>query len=352
MRPVSAVPTPDPSPEEPHGWSFQALCETFAALVPGWLRRCGVRGHELEDAVQESLIAMWQRADEIPSDRGEARRALLRPVARIALRARRHAQRADARFVQADEAEILDPCDVEVWVEARALVLDALDVLDEGTRALLVAHDLEGCSNAELAKRFGDKEQNIKQRVIRGRQRLQREIESLLKGKSRKTKRNRSRAVMVPLGLAGLDPTDRAILCAVLDTERRILPLGGPPPPSGVFALVGGAGTLLGPVLAAVAAVLGTVAALLLVASLLPRLRPDVGSSSMRWGTAVEPFNATTTAAVGAAALVVAPPRGAVPPVQARASVPRSVAGPPVSPEELAARVAALRAVNVGRPPP
>ncbi|MDC3988688.1 sigma-70 family RNA polymerase sigma factor [Polyangium jinanense] len=317
----------------------------------------------MEDAVQESLIAFWQEVAEIPADNREARRALLRCVARVALRARRHAQRRANRFVGNDEFDAPDPRDVEAWVEARILLLDALERLDEGTRALLVAHDLEGRSNAELAAELGEKEDTIEQRVIRGRTRLRVEIDRLL-GKPKK-KRKRARGALV-LGLMGLDPMDRAVLRAVLDAEGHAFPLGVPPPPvSAVVPMVAGVSTILGPALGVVVALLGGLA-LLFVASSGPRgLPPDMGYA-MRWGTTHELVTATRAAlaAVSAAPRMYSCPnvhpditRSTTARTPSRVVEPRREVAvvkppPPVSSEELAERVAALRTVNVGRPPP
>src|SRR5262249_47720133 len=154
----------------------------------------------------------------IPTNDREARREIFRRLARIALRAHRHAQRGTERFVHPEDFDPPDPQDVEAWVEARVLLLEALERLDPATQALLVASDLEGRTNAEIAEALGEKEDTIEQRVIRGRARLQAEIDKLL-GNPKKRGR-RSRAVL-PLGLIGLDGFDRAVLRAMLDAEGQ-----------------------------------------------------------------------------------------------------------------------------------
>ena len=200
----------------------------FTKVLPGWLRRCGVQRVDLDDAVQEALAAALVKLRELPSDvrmdDAAARHELMRIVSNVALRARRHAQREGERYVSVAHIEMPTARDEEMWVDARMVILAAIEKLDEPARALIYAHEIEGKTYAEIAATLKVKEDAAEKRVVFAKQRLRAEIERIERGRTR-TLHVKS---TMPVGL-GFDSFDRAVLGALHEVLfGKPIPLGLP----------------------------------------------------------------------------------------------------------------------------
>lgn len=218
--PVAAT-TPDES-----GRSFTALLEIFAVLLPRSLRRLGIHGMNLDDAIQEVIVEVWQDRHEISTDTEKARREVFRVALRVADRVRWHAEREQERSVNIDDINLPDPQNVEAWIDARMLILEALHNLDESTRTLIISREFDGCTYAEIGAPMGEEEDTIRKRVTVANEKLAREVGKLL---GNRKKRNHSSGAFMALGLA-FDPFDRAVFRAILDAETQWTQ----PPESGV----------------------------------------------------------------------------------------------------------------------
>ncbi len=207
----------------------------FAQLLPRWLRKSGVQPMDLADAVQEAHLEVLEtmRANHpvLWGDEARARHELMRIVSRVALRARRRIQRANDRYLNVDDVEMVSDRDEQAQVEARVVVLTAIENLDEPTRDLIYAHEVEGQTNVEIAKRLRLKEDAVEKRVFSAKQRLRLEIEQLERGiasgmrgaaaalgKDRPDENRVVRGVMVfGFMLDFADPFERALFCAARD---------------------------------------------------------------------------------------------------------------------------------------
>lgn len=200
-------------------WSAEQICSNdaflakFAEVLPKWLRRCGVRRADIADAVQEALLHICESRHKILADADGPRQALIRIVSNVALRARRQAQRDAERYLSIESVEAPDPRDEAAWVEARVLVLLAIEKLDEPAQALIYAHEIEGRTNLEIAKALNEKEDTIERRVFVANKRLRGAVGRLVGGR----KSAGSREALLLCGL-GFDPFDRAIFGAVFET--------------------------------------------------------------------------------------------------------------------------------------
>jgi RNA polymerase sigma-70 factor (ECF subfamily) len=120
------------------------------------LRRCGVSGADCDDLAQEVLLVAWRRWSDFDSMRP------LRPwLGGIAVRVA-SAYRRDTKHVRGNDPQTIltvvdDKPSAENEVASardRALVLRALAYLPSKHRVLLVRHELDGRSIAELASEW------------------------------------------------------------------------------------------------------------------------------------------------------------------------------------------------------
>jgi RNA polymerase sigma-70 factor (ECF subfamily) len=134
-------------PDRPPGSGrelFDAIYESEFDYVWRTLGRLGVPQGEIPDAVHEVFVVLCRRWEEI--DRERPMRPWLFGVARRVaadLRAKRREQRDVLEEPASPEANPL--------VAQRNLVWNALATLDEDKRSVVVLHDLEGHTGAEIA---------------------------------------------------------------------------------------------------------------------------------------------------------------------------------------------------------
>ena len=214
--------TAQATPPDESGWSFSALRTAFSASLLHWMRRFRVHPSEVEDAVQDALFEAWRSLATFPADKDKARYEMLRVASRVAQRYRRRA----ARIEYVEALEVRDSRDVEAWIAARALWLEALLRLDERSRDLLLAYHVDGRTHKQIGADLRKKEDTIRKRVDVAEGKLRKEIEKLLgKEHDRKGLFPASGLVIV------FDPFDRATIRAILDVEDEF-GFDVPPPSS------------------------------------------------------------------------------------------------------------------------
>jgi RNA polymerase sigma-70 factor (ECF subfamily) len=145
----------------------------YDRVTPGMLglamRLCGGDRATAEDIVQES----WYRAiDRV--DRFERGGSVARWLNGFVVRCWSESRRATLREVTTDNADIESIAatrDAAAWSEA-PLLRQAVNALPEGFRAVLVLHDIEGFTHAEIAERLGIDEGTSKSQLSRARRRV------------------------------------------------------------------------------------------------------------------------------------------------------------------------------------
>jgi RNA polymerase sigma-70 factor (ECF subfamily) len=136
----------------PGDTAAEALLAREYPYVVRTLKRRGVKGTDCDDLAQEVLLVAWRRWSDFDGARP------LRPwLVGIAVRVARYYRREKLRQLDTPEA-VPELADDKPSAESdvasardRALVMVALEQLAPKHRALIVRHDLDGCSIAELA---------------------------------------------------------------------------------------------------------------------------------------------------------------------------------------------------------
>jgi RNA polymerase sigma-70 factor, ECF subfamily len=143
-----------PGPDGRH--DFTALYRAHFAYVFRTLRRLGVPPADLDDLAQEAFTVVLKRLGDYQPDR-PARPWLFGIAFRVAAA---HWRRRSRRIIEVasppdlDAAEV-DACGPEASVadlQARALVLEALEALDLDRRAVFVMHDIDEIPAAAIAE--------------------------------------------------------------------------------------------------------------------------------------------------------------------------------------------------------
>ena len=132
--------------------------------------------HDAEDLVQEVCVRAFPRLTEVEALE-QPRHWLMRVLYRLFIDSSRRYERRNADSIDAMENEILSSTEPGPLEQTEALMsserLDrAWRRLDDGQRALLALHDIEGYSLAELNEMMGIKEGTLKSRLHRARVRL------------------------------------------------------------------------------------------------------------------------------------------------------------------------------------
>jgi RNA polymerase sigma-70 factor (ECF subfamily) len=122
--------------------AFDAIYDRELDYVWRTLGRLGVPPGDIQDAAHEVFLVLYRRWNEV--DRERALQPWLFGVARrvaAAFRAKRREAPSDVEPTTAD-----DP-----MAAKRELLRKAMDTLDDDRRAVIILHDLEGHTGAEIA---------------------------------------------------------------------------------------------------------------------------------------------------------------------------------------------------------
>jgi RNA polymerase sigma-70 factor, ECF subfamily len=150
--------------------AFRALAQRVTPEVGLYLRRrlYPLPASDLDDLVEEVLIVLWRRFDDVPPDAEVAwsigvARNVLRNAQRAARRANAHAPRPVAVFDSSAEDRVV----------ADESVRAALAALSEDDRELLTLHAWDGLGARELAAVLHISENAVAVRLSRARARFE-----------------------------------------------------------------------------------------------------------------------------------------------------------------------------------
>lgn len=136
--------------------------------------RLGVPSAQIDDVVQEAFITAERRAEEIASEC--ARAFLIGTTVKLSANCRRRQRTRDEHVAGLGREPPLEgPANAEQLMAQKQLrsFLDmALDELPPEQRAVLVLHEIEGFSAAEIAELLGDRPGTVASRLRRARNRF------------------------------------------------------------------------------------------------------------------------------------------------------------------------------------
>lgn len=144
------------------------------------LRRLGVSEGDLDDAVQEVVLVLARKLDEIESDRERA--FVLSTAYRVASTWRR-ARRRRPEMLDVDAQAIVDPAAASDELldrqRARALLDRVLDAMPLDVRAVFVLYELERLTMAEIAEALELPPGTVASRLRRARAVFQSHVDAL-----------------------------------------------------------------------------------------------------------------------------------------------------------------------------
>jgi RNA polymerase sigma-70 factor, ECF subfamily len=135
-------------------WTFSPKA---LAAVEHWLDRLGAPMHDMADLVQEVSLSACKSFDAYDPSRAPPERWLNRIAVHVAAHYRDRARHHREESLSDDIDALLDAPSAEEQLESecvRRLTLEMLDQLEPELRSVLVAHDLDGLSMAEVAERY------------------------------------------------------------------------------------------------------------------------------------------------------------------------------------------------------
>jgi RNA polymerase sigma factor (sigma-70 family) len=150
--------------------AFAEIVRRHAGLVYGTCLRVLADADQAADATQETFFHLLKRADAISE-------SIPGWLHRVAVSKAVDLVRRDARRRRREQtyAGAKSGCDV-TWREICPHVDEALDRLDDETRAVLVRHFLEGCSMTALAGELGVSRPTVSRRIEAGLTRLRAQL--------------------------------------------------------------------------------------------------------------------------------------------------------------------------------
>lgn len=154
--------------------AFRRLFEAEFAYVCRSLRRLGVREADMKDVAQELFLAVHRHLDEYDTSR-PVRPWLFSFALRFASNYRRLARNRAHVPDDVQHEEVTRGPDIE----ARDLVLRALEGIDFDLRVAFVMHDLEGFGAPEIAEQLGCKLNTVYSRIRLAREDFKSAVERL-----------------------------------------------------------------------------------------------------------------------------------------------------------------------------
>jgi RNA polymerase sigma-70 factor (ECF subfamily) len=149
-----------------------SIVDANFAFIWRSLRRLGLDAAAADDAVQHVFLVLAQRLDTVAE--GAERSFLYRSACHTAANARRAAARGRARSDEGDVTLVVDPTpspeEMTERRQARRLLDEVLDELDDDARQLFVLFELEAMVVPEIALLLGIPEGTCASRLRRARE--------------------------------------------------------------------------------------------------------------------------------------------------------------------------------------
>jgi RNA polymerase sigma factor (sigma-70 family) len=155
--------------------AFSVLMSRYGPLVWGACRRIVVHEQDAEDVFQATFLLLARQASAIRK-RASVGSWLFGVAHRLALRARADAARRHRHEQHAVLPAASDPSADVTWRELRAVLDEELARLPEKYRAPLLLCYFEGLTQEEAAHQLGWSKRSVKDRLMRGRNRLHRRL--------------------------------------------------------------------------------------------------------------------------------------------------------------------------------
>ena len=161
--------------------AFAALFEHFAPRLKSFMMRKGADAHLAEDLVQDTMLAVWNKASQYTSARGSVS-AWVFTIARN-LRIDRLRRQGSYQFVDIDDYdEVSDDIasdDLIIIDQERAMVRQALEGLPDDQMDIIRMSYIEDLPQSEIAKRLKIPLGTVKSRMRLAYSRLRLKLETV-----------------------------------------------------------------------------------------------------------------------------------------------------------------------------
>lgn len=164
------------------GVSLRAIFDAEFDWVCRTLRRLGVRQTDLEDAAQETFLAVAGKLEEYDPAR-PLRPWLFGFAMRIAANHRRKKKSDPTDAADEAASTTASPEREAELAQAKDLALRALDRVDEDRRAIFVMHDIEGFGAPEIAQLLSIPQNTVYSRLRTARQEFEGAIQRLTRAR-------------------------------------------------------------------------------------------------------------------------------------------------------------------------
>jgi RNA polymerase sigma-70 factor (ECF subfamily) len=152
--------------------AFRCLSDRYTKLLFSAAYRLGVDQGQAEDIVQETMLRVWQKAEQWSPEKGAAVKTWLY---RIAYNQAVDAKRKEKYTVAVEEQDLAAPelTDKNIEdVQRKKFVRQAIEGLPERQRRALVLCHYQGLSNAEAAEIMGATVKAVEALLVRARKDL------------------------------------------------------------------------------------------------------------------------------------------------------------------------------------
>lgn len=158
--------------------AVRALYDRHAGPLLGWANKQFADPREAEEAVQDTIVQAWRKADQYDPDRGSERAWLFGILRNTAVSRHRKTGRRlrIVRPVELTDDSAVSPDGHDIELE-RAEIVDAINALSDDHRVVIVAAYYGGLRIGAIAGDLGVPEGTVKSRLYYGLRKLRAELE-------------------------------------------------------------------------------------------------------------------------------------------------------------------------------